>query len=546
MRHVCRVLGFLVVAQASGLGTAHATGDISPPEASRPALTIRAVQPDTQLARLLALFEGERVRHPAEALAAWRRATGGHDGISKAAQATLAVLNPEMVRELRLLRDAEFRLGFGATRADRPWWGATMPGDDGSFAAMGAALALTDGAAMPPVEGLEVDRLGPPGTPLMARDESNGVALASDPKRLDEAVARLRDPGRPEIDGVEGLDGWVARLDVSALGVGADGPEDLARRRVAEGLAGLGCRAIEADAALHGEVLEIRVSGMYPDGPPVDAPLDPSWLDWVPADRVAGALAFATDEAGAAWNAAFAAADRVDRADPARAEAAPLRARLGLLALAAGIRPEADLWPLMRGATACVLADEAGELDGALLVLHARDDASARRIARRVIRPLAARLGAEDFAAWIDDESTTSAYDAAGSAFGRPLELTIRGRSVVVAWGVGVMAMSLEARAFPGRSAGSALREAWPALETVPQRAGALWPGRVQLAGLAPDLAGSAFEEALDDSSPILWWGMAKAAATLDHVRIDGLQGIVHRTLERLPLELEIRSERLE
>ena len=45
------------------------------------------------------------------------------------------------------------------------------------------------------------------------------------------------------------------------------------------------------------------------------------------------------------------------RADPAGAGLALLRTRLNLPAVAAGVKPEVDLWPHLRGVSACILAD---------------------------------------------------------------------------------------------------------------------------------------------------------------------------------------------
>ena len=57
------------------------------------------------------------------------------------------------------------------------------------------------------------------------------------------------------------------------------------------------------------------------------------------------------------WDGVFALADRVDRADPARANLAPLRTRINLLASAVGARLEADFWPHLRGVTVAWLAN---------------------------------------------------------------------------------------------------------------------------------------------------------------------------------------------
>ena len=70
-----------------------------------------------------------------------------------------------------------------------------------------------------------------------------------------------------------------------------------------------------------------------------------------------GAISLAFEPGQAYWDSAFALADRVEKTDPARAELAPLRARINLLAGAAGARLEADLWPHLRGLTTGLLGE---------------------------------------------------------------------------------------------------------------------------------------------------------------------------------------------
>src|SRR5262249_55156672 len=105
------------------------------------ALAVRLVRPDRQGERLLGWFEGCRAPHPAAALSGWRRATGGTVG--KPFEAVIALFNPGMARELASLEQAEFQLGLGADGSTH--WLATIPGDDGTVAALATALALTDG-----------------------------------------------------------------------------------------------------------------------------------------------------------------------------------------------------------------------------------------------------------------------------------------------------------------------------------------------------------------------------------------------------------------
>ena len=131
------------------------------------ALTVRVVRPDVQAERVIALFRGNRAPHPAAALSAWKHATGGKGSLGKPLEAAIAALNPAMVPELRHLHGTEFAVGFEPV-AGRPWWWATLPDDDGSFAAVASALSLTDGASDQALGDLAVLRLGPPGSALSA------------------------------------------------------------------------------------------------------------------------------------------------------------------------------------------------------------------------------------------------------------------------------------------------------------------------------------------------------------------------------------------
>ena len=65
--------------------------------------------------------------------------------------------------------------------------------------------------------------------------------------------------------------------------------------------------------------------GQSVSSPGQDAPaIDPAWLKWVPADEAAAFASIALGRGPAFWDGVFAAADRVDREDPARANLAPL------------------------------------------------------------------------------------------------------------------------------------------------------------------------------------------------------------------------------
>lgn len=470
--------------------------DPAPVVAPPPALSIRAIHPDRQLAELLRLFDGSRAAHPAAALSAWRRATGRHDGLSKAAQAALAALNPEMVPELRVLDGAEVDLWFqGPQRA----WYALIPHDDGSLAALAAALALTDGQAQAPRGGAAVDRLGPPGSVLMARTDTGTLALAPNDALLRQALGRLAAPPPRSAEWASSAaGGWTITLRPSAIG--PEAPQ--AVRQSAAALEALGCREARGLVRLADDSLCVDIatsSGPSPAEP--GGPIDPAWLEFIPAQGIAAAVCVSLDPA--ALNRLFLALEAAEKADPARATAGPPRARLGLVALAAGVRLERDLWPLLRGGSAWITTDDHGAVRGAALVLHAADQDSAARIERNVVAPLAAR--------WLDREAVrVDRQDAA----------------VRIAWGCE------SARPAPERSAASVLRSVWDGAP--PHQAGAVWPGR-----LAARLEDANLAAALNDAAPLIWWHRDQGATTRAVVRWSRLDQGVRRFLDGLPLRFE-------
>ncbi len=117
---------------------------------------------------MIALFQGSRASDPAAALAAWKRATRDAKGLSKPLEAAIATLNPEMVSELRALDEAELGLGFDPEDGHVRWY-AIVPHDEGTIAAMATALTLTGGGSDLPWNGLTINRLGPPGSAVVAR-----------------------------------------------------------------------------------------------------------------------------------------------------------------------------------------------------------------------------------------------------------------------------------------------------------------------------------------------------------------------------------------
>lgn len=476
-------------------------------------LTIRFVRPDRQLEALIGLFDGARAPNPAAALAAWKRATHGAPGLGKPLEALIAALNPGMVRELRGLDGTSLGLGLDPTDGHLRWY-AALPDPEGGVAAWTTALCLTDGGSDRPLGAIAVDRLGPPGSPLAARLPEGLVALAGTRSDLAHAIRQAPRGGAP----ASVASGSLFHLDPAALP--AAGPVD--RRRLVEALRGFGLRDLVGSLALEGETVELALTGRL-EIAPTSGPVDRAWLDWIPLDRTAAAVAVALDPSPAAWDRAFAWADRIARADPGQAQAAPLRTRLNLVAAAARVRPERDVWPLLRGISACVLTDPAGRVTGALVALHADGPPAATRLAAAVSGLAAAFLKGQPQAEK-KQAAPPGSVNRLGWLSGRPVEAIGRGSTVLVGWGEGAVASALAAHEDPERSAGRAIRAAWEGDEPAPGRAGVLWPGRLGNALLA-------------GAPPLTWVGRNDRETTRDVVRATGLRGTVRRFLDRLPMD---------
>ena len=82
---------------------------------------------------------------------------------------------------------------------------------------------------------------------------------------------------------------------------------------------------------LYGDQARLEFNSEFDRSAPVAAgsgerlAIDPEWLKWIPAGQAVAVASLATGRDSRYWDGAFALADRVDRADPARANLAPLR-----------------------------------------------------------------------------------------------------------------------------------------------------------------------------------------------------------------------------
>lgn len=481
------------------------------------AVTVRIDRPSERLAQVLALFEGARAPHPAAALAAWRQATGRHEAGGKSAQALLASLNPEMGRELVRFDQAVLRLGFppGPLPAR---WSVRLPNDDGTFAALAQAIALTEGSAEPEPrpDGTWLDRLGrAPEAPLAAVRPDGTVLFASDVAALDEAIEACT----PLPD-----EGWDLMLSPRALAADrreADPtPVRLIRWRAAAALEALGCESVQGRIGLEGDELQVEWRAQLAGGdlPPAAraSTVEPVWLDWVPGHgQTAGVVTLALDPG--AYDRLTDLADRIEKADPQRAGTAPIRTRLELLALAAGIRPIVLRSPL-RGLTLIVASPEdepatAGVREATIpalaIVAHAWDEASALALEREARRQTSMRLSVD--------------RDGLDVLIGSTPE-----------WA----GVCRDARDRPDPSGTLELRRHLENNDSPIIRAGMLWPR--YLDAWAPEFVApeGPLAAALDVSPPMIWIGerTADGETTTDRLRWAGLRGTIRRFLEQLPM----------
>jgi hypothetical protein len=469
-------------------------------EPPRPSLSIRLVRPRAQGERVLGFFQEARSPHPAAALAAYRRARGGESGLSKAAEAAIAAINPRMIAELASLDDAS--LAFSRAPDGRLCWNALIPRDDGTFAALATALTLTDGGPDAPIDGLAVDRLGPRDAPVATR-APGAFVLASSRDDLRAGIDRARTPVAPCSEPGGAL---VLGLDPRFL---VDKGQTLAVRRVGEALLGLGCTTMEATIAFGDDSVSATITGTYKDRAPCGGvAMSQRWLEGIPVEGTVAAFVFAIDPAPAARDRAFAILDRVEKADPARAAVAPLRVRLDLFARLAGVRPEVDVWPVVKGVSGFVSIDASGRVDGVLLRLHAIDEAAAARLRDAIVPRIVAALRLK---------STEANGRLAIEAGGYKVTVDRRRSALVIGLGPTIADRSAAAEAGPFGGVGFRFRgEA--------QRCMLFWPGRLRWLNLP-------------DAQLVAWVGRSEGNQTIDTVFSNGLKSSVRRIVDRLPFD---------
>ena len=466
-------------------------------------------------------------------------------------------------------RRALSRPRIGSTALKARWY-AVVPRDDGTLSAAVTAMRLTDGAAEAPLreasDGIGVERLGPAGSTVSTRT-GDTLIIGSTREELLRGLRRIGtlsatvavDITRRESSQSSAIPGLGNRVDsglIFDLDPGRMNAKagTTANRRAAALLQGLGCRWMSGNLALKEDVLALEVTTLLGHGEasrplPAAKPVgvEPSWLNWVPAQDVMAVVSLAFEPGAAFWESTFALADRVDRADPSRAQVAPLRTRINLLATAAGARVEVDLLPHLRGVTASLMADpnQPGHPAGALVVLHTDGNAAADRIANEFLPRLTALLigkkpGGEPVRTGPPGQTTAAVPEGRvrplGTVGGRSLLIFRYAGDVVIAWGDDALAASKDSAARPDRSA-AALCTGWArAGRKSPQRVGGVWPARCWPSGRGLDTTSPAWR-ALAQDPPVVWWGWTGPDEAHDSIQYSGIRERVRHFLDQLPLD---------
>ncbi len=523
----------------------------SSPDASGEPIVVRLVHPDRQAAEVLRLFDGSPAAHPAAALSAWKRATRVPDQLGKPLEAVISFLNPEMVREWQSFHEAEFFLGLDPD-SSATCWRLIVPHDDGTLAALITSLRLSGGSQDAPLgEGkTAVDRLGGAGAAVAARGD-RGVVVASSRAELDRGLSSAMQDVATGLGAGGNLDSGLAfRIEPGRFRVPIRA--SVPTRRAIELARGLGCRTILGGLRLHDDRLGLELDSTLDPGHPLarargrNRAIELDWLRWVPAGEAMIVVCIATGQEEAYWKAVFALADHVDRADPQRADLAPLRTRINLLATAAGARLEADLWPHLRGLTLGLLADRArpGQPGRAVLAIHMDQEASARQLSADVLPRLAVLWGGPKVprnpAQAHGPGAGSDLHDQArslGRISGQPLEAAVRGRTVLIGWGEQSLASALDSAQHPEHSVLPLVKTRSACADpSVVDRVGVFWPGRIKLPIKGLD-ATAPLARCLAEGPPIVWTGWTNGEHAFDLVQWQELRPLVRKFLAQIPLE---------
>lgn len=504
------------------LGGVAAHGDeepaSSPPE-DKPALTVLLSHPDRQLEAVLALFHELPAQHPADLLASYRRATRDPNVLNKAAQALIAALNPNMVPELRNFHLATFRLYVEPDGSLA--WLADIPSDDGSLAAIGTALALTDGQTLPGDP--PIDQLGPRDGPFMAVLGSRAV-ISSSATRLRTALITPPSPLKLPDHADSAL---LFQIEPEHLtSAAAAWARTLGRAAQALRLAHVNGRL-----ALDADQIALKLQSALQAPAPEDNPaVDLRWLDHA-LPNAACTLSLAIDSNGHAIATLFALLDALLVDPDLTPKPAPLRTRFNLAANLQGVRPELELWPKLVGCTLSLRLKRsdvgAPEIEALRLSLHASEPDSARDFEQRLMPRLAtvpAALG------WLrpDPQNPAAPSRLSWKAVGQTLNLDYRTPDAPVP--------NEPEEHDPARLQGVDLAALSSPLLAL------FWPSQWPF-GQSP--GEQAFARALRDAPPVIWRVEFARGQRTDSITWNNLRSAVARLVDALPRAAPLRTEPL-
>ena len=469
------------------------------------ALVVELRRPSEQLAKVLDLFSETAAKHPAAALAAWKNGQAGQASLGKGTEALIALLNPDTIAELGALEGGRGAIGYDDDpRAAR--WRIVIPKDDGTFEAFATALALTDGRTLEPLRGLPVRQLGKNASPLAIAD-GHRVVFGSSLEQLDLALdpRKGHEFARPDDPGL------LFHLDPAGLA----NASTLSGQRIRAALEGLGAVAIDGRFLVENDAVEADwTMSLKPEFPESHQPIALEWLEGLPSENALAAFATPIETDPKSLERLFAMADGVEKADPAFKDVAPLRVRLNLLGAAAGVRPERDIWPKLRGVSASFGEISAGKLKQLFVGLHAVDPKSAEELASKTLpKLLRAAPGAKSM-----------------RVAGQQIALRQAGSTLWIGWGEGALDASVDAINGTKPSVGRILG---PLLSgSAPRRLAALWPGSLpETSALSGPLA-----KALTNSPPILWRADSEGTTVRGRIVWKSLRGTLQHWLDGLPL----------
>ena len=469
-------LGFVMTAQAD----------------APPAISANLERPDLILKHVIDLFEGSRATDPAAALAAWKLATNGSISLGKGTEAAIAALNPRMIPELANLEAA--RAVFDFDPAGKPDWSFTVSHDDGTFSAFATAMALTDGAREPEIDGADVDRTGPPGSAMIA-NKGDAVIVASSREAIARALKTIAPVAKPSDDA-----GIVFAIDADAL-IRA---QSVSWKRAGEAMKGLNLPKIDGRLKVDADRLFLAIETPAAEPGAIQS-RDRAW-DRELSNRASIVFSTSLDTSPKNLDQWFAMADRVEKADPAKSKLNPLRARVNILATASRINLERDLWPHLRGVSGFLLGDSR-RLSGIGIALHMRDKDSAMKIRRDVLPSLMKALR-------LDQNLAVSVIESEGA-------------TAWIVWGEKAREELAIVRSDPRLSITAAAEAKPPENEN---RMIVIHPGRL---GLATE--GSPLDRAVAEAPPIIWRGSCRDGKQTDRVTIAHFRPMIKRFLDEIP-----------